>query len=268
VADTDWYNTLGFNLLLLLAGTQNKGSVGGPPGPRGKVGPAGAPGPAGPPGPPVNAHIPVVASTGSNNVLVGLPLIDFVQTVAGDRVLLTGQTNPVENGAYNVAVGPWTRVADLTTGDSAEGASFYIQAGSLRGGATWACLTLAPNDVVDTDPLTFASINRENKAQADMFNRAVLTTVADNDQATLATPNLPNKPGEALQLRINGLVVEDLGNATKVAVSAYLSNDGGVSAINWRDYAPGSTIHWNGTVAGYQLAAGVDRLSLSYSSNG
>ncbi|MCP4526721.1 MAG: hypothetical protein GY833_12565 [Aestuariibacter sp.] len=42
----------------------------------------------------------------------GLLIVDDVQTVAGDRVLLMGQTNPAENGIYIAAEGAWERSED------------------------------------------------------------------------------------------------------------------------------------------------------------
>lgn len=36
-----------------------------------------------------------------------------ITAVTGNRVLVTGQTNPVENGIYNVQIGAWTRAVDF-----------------------------------------------------------------------------------------------------------------------------------------------------------
>lgn len=260
---------IALNLLLLLAGSGKQGATG-PQGTRGSPGAAGAVGPAGPPGPPGTAllpHLAVVVIGTVNHVLVGPGAIDGVAVPAGSRVLLTGQAAPVENGGWVTAAGAWSRVADLTTGDHAAGASFYAEQGQNNGGSTWACFTPPPTDVVDTDPLTFAEVDRETILRGDMLNVAALTTAVDNDKATLSTPNLDNHPGAAIRLSVNGAIIEDLGNATKVGVSAYLSSDGGVSALNWRNVVSGSTLHWNGSVAGFQLLAGSDRLSLEYFSN-
>lgn len=48
----------------------------------------------------------------SNITLTGTQTIDTVALIAGDRVLLTGQTAPAENGIYDVAAGTWSRSAD------------------------------------------------------------------------------------------------------------------------------------------------------------
>jgi len=43
----------------------------------------------------------------------GLRVVDGVQTVAGDRVLLTNQTSSVDNGIWVVDTGQWRRSADF-----------------------------------------------------------------------------------------------------------------------------------------------------------
>jgi hypothetical protein len=49
----------------------------------------------------------------ANVVLNGTGLIEGIAVADGDRVLLTAQTDPIENGVWNaVSNGPWTRAAD------------------------------------------------------------------------------------------------------------------------------------------------------------
>lgn len=52
-----------------------------------------------------------------NITLSGLPVIDGYQTVAGDRVLVTGQTTAMQNGIYVAATGAWSRADDCAIGD-------------------------------------------------------------------------------------------------------------------------------------------------------
>lgn len=53
----------------------------------------------------------VVAST-SNITLSGAQTISSIAVVAGDRVLVAGQTDSTENGIYDAASGAWTRSTD------------------------------------------------------------------------------------------------------------------------------------------------------------
>lgn len=82
-----------------------------------------------------------VATT--NITLTGTQTVDTVALVAGDEVLLTGQTNPAENGLWTVAVGAWTRSGDFdTSGEMLPGTEFYIREGSPdNAGSAWRLIT-------------------------------------------------------------------------------------------------------------------------------
>lgn len=62
----------------------------------------------------------------------GLLTIDGVTVVAGDRVLLTGQTNATQNGVYVAAAGAWTRASTEDTSAKLKGAFWLVQEGTLR----------------------------------------------------------------------------------------------------------------------------------------
>jgi hypothetical protein len=62
---------------------------------------------------------PVAASTETVDIVTGgLLEIDGVQTAAGDLVFLKDQTNPVENGFWEVQTGAWNRYAGYGAGDT------------------------------------------------------------------------------------------------------------------------------------------------------
>jgi type II secretory pathway pseudopilin PulG len=67
----------------------------------------------------------VKAAATANLALTALQTVDGVALAAGDRVLLTGQTDPTENGVYLAAAGAWSRAAPEDT------------AAGLKDGATW-----------------------------------------------------------------------------------------------------------------------------------
>lgn len=76
----------------------------------------------------------------------------------GMVAVLQGQTDPIENGAWVVHAGAWTRPEIFPTGGSASGFLFYIEGGSTYADQTWAVSTDAPNDVIGTDGLTLQRI--------------------------------------------------------------------------------------------------------------
>lgn len=55
---------------------------------------------------------PCVAATVDNVILSGLQIIGTVQLTGGDRVLVTNQTDPTENGVYAANNGAWNRSTD------------------------------------------------------------------------------------------------------------------------------------------------------------
>jgi hypothetical protein len=79
-------------------------------------------------------------------------------------------------------------------------------------------------------------------------------TVADGDQATATTVVSANALGGRIAVTVNG-VRYSVGNGTKVGVCCYFSGDGGTTARAFSAVAAGDTLRWNGSVAGFQLAA-------------
>ena len=80
-----------------------------------------------------------VATIGlSNSAIAGLLVIDGYTLLANDRVLLTAQTNTVENGIWVASSGAWARPTDATNGDTL---AIYTQVGILYGstfsGSLW-----------------------------------------------------------------------------------------------------------------------------------
>lgn len=70
--------------------------------------------------------------------LSGTQTIDGVSLVASDRVLLTGQTAPAENGIYVVAAGAWSRATDADAADEfATQWLVSVREGTANGDTIW-----------------------------------------------------------------------------------------------------------------------------------
>ncbi len=106
----------------------------------------------------------VVSTT--NVALTGTPTIDGVSTIAGDRVLLSGQTNAVQNGIWVTAAGAWSRPSDFATGDSAGGSFICVQEGTDFADTKWFVATAAPDDVIDSNPLEIKILNGATELDA------------------------------------------------------------------------------------------------------
>jgi hypothetical protein len=92
-------------------------------------------------------------------------------------------------------------------------------------------------------------------------NMVASVTVADNDAATATVVAKANALGGYIAVSVNGVGPYLVGDGTKVAVDCYFSGDGGVTARALSAVVIGDTLRWNGSVAGFQLAAS-DRISL------
>jgi len=93
-------------------------------------------------------------------------------------------------------------------------------------------------------------------------NMTASVTASDNDQATATTVAATPALDGHVSVLVNGLSVL-VGDGTKVAVECYFSGDAGVTARSIAAITAADTLHWNGSVAGYQLAA-TDRIDFDY----
>jgi hypothetical protein len=96
----------------------------------------------------------VVALSDSNVTLTGIQLVDLHNPKAGDRIALTGQTDPIENGLWEMQPGAWTRPSDFPAAGAAERVSVYVVNGKVYAGSRFVVVTPAGSDTIDTDPLT------------------------------------------------------------------------------------------------------------------
>lgn len=107
------------------------------------------------------ALAPVRAVIESNVSLIGLGTYDTVVLNATDRVLCVGQTNPNENGAWNVSAGVWTRTTDFnTSGKVNPGCLIPVAEGQLWSDSVWQLTTNAPI-VLGTTQLAFKPANQK-----------------------------------------------------------------------------------------------------------
>jgi hypothetical protein len=81
--------------------------------------------------------------------------VDGVTINDMDWILLTAQTNPIENGLWRVNTGgPWTRVV-LTSGANAAGFQVWVDQGSTNAKKRWECTSDYASAVTGTNSLTW-----------------------------------------------------------------------------------------------------------------
>jgi hypothetical protein len=85
---------------------------------------------------------PVMAIATGNITLSGAQTVDGVSLVAGNRVLVAGQTSGADNGIYVVASGAWARSADAdSSSEVKDGMSVFVEQGTTYGDSTWVLVT-------------------------------------------------------------------------------------------------------------------------------
>lgn len=91
----------------------------------------------------------------SNITLSGTQTVDGVSLLAGDRVLVAGQTTASQNGIYVVASGAWTRSTDAdSSADLNSGAAVFVEEGTTNADTGWV-LTTDGTITLGTTSLTF-----------------------------------------------------------------------------------------------------------------
>lgn len=172
------------------------------------------------------------ASTSSNiiDLLNPVTTIDGVTLFAGDRVLLKNQSDPIQNGIYRVTAGNYlVRADDLFTGAHAAGVFCFIQKGTLNADKGYVCTADRPDDVVDTDPLTFTQFNSNTITVSNGLVKSPDNVVSIN----LAANSSLDFTGGALRVAstIAGSGLELVDGSLNVLP---ISNVGTVTTGTWR----------------------------------
>lgn len=98
----------------------------------------------------------------ANITLSGLQTIDGITVVAGDRVLVRGQTTASQNGVYVAAAGVWGRAAsEDVSAEMTPGAFWFVEEGTTYGKSQWRIENVG-TIVLDTTAIT---INQFGAAQ-------------------------------------------------------------------------------------------------------
>ena len=183
-----------------------------------------------------------------------LTIDDIGPLTAGDRVLLKNQSDDTENGIYVAAVGAWSRAADNDSTEEMQGAVVNINEGTLNADTRWA---QTEDDVtVGSDTVTWVNIGGAAAPSYPVSSNKEMTASVGSGNYQLATVTTmaatPSGNGYVMVF-INGhMVVVGDGVRTK---ECYFSSDSGASARSIAAIAAGDECYWNGTIAGYDLAA-------------
>lgn len=118
----------------------------------------------------------------------GLLTVDGVTLAAGDRVLLTAQTAPAENGIWDAAAGAWARAADADTADEFGTAWLVsVREGTTQGDTVWQHTTDGAV-TLGTTTITIAKLGPIASGPSDGYTATCPATAAGGSWA--ATHNL------------------------------------------------------------------------------
>lgn len=132
---------------------------------------------------------PCRVGTAGNITLAALQTIDDVALAEGDRVLVSAQTNAVENGVYIASATPWVRAPDFAgTNDVVQGTQVRVMQGTSAFGLYY--LSTA-NPVVGTTTLTFLLDTTTASAAAAYAAVAVAAAAQAQAFAAAAGGNAP-----------------------------------------------------------------------------
>ena len=207
-----------------------------------------------------------VRAASATNIVVASPgaTIGGVSMNTSDRVLLYGQSTGSQNWIYiwNGAATPMTRATD-SDGNSEVSPQGAVSVEEGTDANKSFRITNAGAIIVGTTTITvsnFVTLTGSNPSASNKFMVASVTT-ADSDAACAtgiaATPN----SGSYVSVLVNGDCPE-LGNGVKTK-DCYFSGDSGATARAFSAVVTADKLYWNGSIAGYQLAA-TDKISFEY----
>ena len=199
----------------------------------------------------------VRAMSDSNITLSGAQTIDGVSVVAGDRVLVTGQTSAAENGIYVVAAGAWTRATDMDEAAEFDGAAVFVKEGTTYESTGWTQVNTVTT--VDTDSVSFSQFSGNalytwgtglgNTGNTVYVNFGAGITELPNDAigidlangtALALTPLGSPFENDQLTLNVDESTLTQVGGTLKIAVD-------GVTATEINADVAGAGLVQNGT---------------------
>jgi hypothetical protein len=122
----------------------------------------------------------------------GVHSIDGHATGDLQRVLLTAQADPIQNGIWLTdGLGTWQRPADLPVGANSSFAFAFVQEGDVYANTGWANGSV-PTSIVGTDPQTWVQVIAPGSLVANnglTLTGSTLDVTPDADGSLVATPH-------------------------------------------------------------------------------
>ena len=229
----------------------------------------------------LGASIKTVAT--SNIGLSGLSAVNGYTPIAGDRILVIGQTNATENGVYDAASGGWTRSTDSDTDAELRGYQYLITAGTYinarYGNTNQSAITIGTTNITyqqisnaEIDPIftasaSFGITNTNISNWNTAYDRSLITLAVGG--TTTKTITLTKQNGTTLTASFTDTVTSVFGRTGDVVLlssdvttalgftpynssnpSGYTSNTGTVTSVAGTGTVSGLTLTGTVTTSG------------------
>lgn len=108
----------------------------------------------------ITAKRATVSVNSNVNPLSGTPVLDAYQTLAGDSVLLIGQTTSSQNGLWLIPAGggAWVRHPSADSAAEVSGMTVTVERGAVRGGKTYRTSFSAHINTLGSSAMTFTDV--------------------------------------------------------------------------------------------------------------
>lgn len=152
----------------------------------------------------------LVATT--NLALTAPQTIDSVSAIAGDIVLLTGQTTTNQNGLWTVNAGAWTRPTSWAAASSQKSTLFFIEEGTANHDTKWLIIT----DAITVDT-TAVAISQD--ASGGSYTNGNGLSLTGNVFAVklLSTGGISFDGTQNLQIALDGTNLSTSASGLKIA---------------------------------------------------
>ena len=229
----------------------------------------------------LGASIKTVAT--SNVGLSGLSTINGYTPIAGDRILVIGQSNATENGVYDAASSGWTRSTDSDSDAELRGYQYLITAGTFinarYGNTNQSTITIGSTNITyqqisnaETDPIftaspSFGITNTNISNWNTAYDRSAITLAVSG--TTTKTITLTKQNGTTLTASFTDTVTSVFGRTGDVSLlssdvttalgftpynssnpSGYTSNVGTVTSVAGTGTVSGLTLTGTVTTSG------------------
>lgn len=163
-----------------------------------------------------------------NQALTGLPTIDGKTLLAGERILLSAQSDSTQNGPWVVAAGSWSRPADFSAASTHKaGIMIIVAEGTTYQDTKWLCITDG-DIVVDTTSTSWiqdlSGINYINGSGLSLTGNTFSLNYGNGIEDNGSGAARVKLDGATLSLSASGLKI-----ANGAAASILMANSGGIA---------------------------------------